>query len=83
MKQSSAKAFDTLIPFGGKLLARTNNIDVLEATHGPGLHPNRILLIEFPSLKAAKDWYNSAEYQGILPLRLSSAQENVVMFEGL
>jgi uncharacterized protein (DUF1330 family) len=82
MKAYSDKAFATLVPFGGKVIARTNNVEVLEATHGPGWRPNRILLIEFPSIEAARSWYNSPEYQEILPLRLSSAQENVVIFEG-
>ncbi len=83
MKEYSEKAFPTLVPFGGKVVARTNNIEVLEATHGPGWRPNRILLLEFPTLEAARAWYHSPEYQEILPIRLRSAQENVVMFEGL
>ncbi|MGE0700628.1 MAG: DUF1330 domain-containing protein [Hyphomicrobiaceae bacterium] len=83
IKLYSEKAFGTLVAFGGKLLARTNNVEVIEATNGPGWRPNRILLIEFPSIDATRNWYNSPEYQEILPLRLSSAQENVVMFEGV
>jgi uncharacterized protein (DUF1330 family) len=83
MKEYSEKAFPTLLPFGGKVVVRTNNIEVLEATHGPGWRPDRILLLEFPTLEAARAWYHSPEYQEILPIRLRSAQENVVMFEGL
>lgn len=40
-------AFDTIIAHGGKLIVRTNNIDVREATHGPCWNPSRILIIEF------------------------------------
>jgi uncharacterized protein (DUF1330 family) len=83
MKPYIEKAFDTLIPFGGKVLARTNNIDVREDTHGPGWKPNRILIVEFPSLEAAKGWYESPEYQEILPIRLKHGKDNMVIVEGL
>jgi uncharacterized protein (DUF1330 family) len=77
------KAFDTITAHGGKLLARTNNIDVRESTHGVGWKPSRILIIEFPSMEDAKAWYESPEYQEILPIRLNFGKDNMVIVEGL
>ena len=77
------RAFDTLIPHGGKVIARSSNIEVRESTHGPGWHPNRILIIEFPSMDAARSWYESPEYQEILPIRLKASKDNMVIVEGV
>jgi uncharacterized protein (DUF1330 family) len=83
MKPYIDKAFVTLIPFGGKVLARTNNIDIREGTHGLGWKPRRILIIEFPTVEAAKAWYESPEYQEILPIRLKFGKDNMVIVEGI
>ena len=45
--------------------------------------PNRLVLIEFESMEKLKTWYNSPEYQAVLPLRLRSARENFVCLNGL
>jgi uncharacterized protein (DUF1330 family) len=77
------KAFDTITSHGGKLIARTNNIEIREETHGAGWHPSRILIIEFASMDKAKAWYDSPEYQDILPIRLKFGKDNMVIVEGL
>jgi uncharacterized protein (DUF1330 family) len=53
----------TVAPYGGTFLAM-GPIDVLE-----GAWPGAVVLMEFPDRKSATDWYNSAEYQAIYPLR--------------
>jgi uncharacterized protein (DUF1330 family) len=83
MKPYLDKAFDTVTSYGGKIVARTNNVDVRETTHGPGWNPSRILIIEFASMDAAKAWYESPEYQEILPIRLQHGKDNMVIVEGL
>jgi len=55
----------TLLPFGGHFIVRGGAYETLEGDWSP----RRIVLIEFPSLEAAKAWYFSPEYQRILPLR--------------
>jgi len=82
MKPYLEKAFDTLILYGGKVIARTSNIDVREGSHGLGWEPTRILIIEFPSMEAARSWYESPEYQEILPIRLKASKDNMVIVEG-
>ena len=79
LKPYIEKAFDTLIPYGGRLVARTSNIEVREGDW----RPNRLLIIEFPDVKSARDWYESPEYQEILPIRLSATEDQMIIVEGL
>lgn len=83
MKPYLDKAWDTVAAHGGKVLARTSTIDVRESTHGPGWKPIRVLIIEFPSMAAAQAWYESPEYQEILPIRLQNAKDNMVIVDGV
>ena len=83
MKPYLEKAFDTLIPYEAKVIARTSNVDVWESSHGLGWKPTRILIIEFPSMEAAQSWYESREYQQILPIRLKASKDNMVVVEGI
>jgi len=39
--------------------------DVLEGTHDK----DRTVIFQFPSTQAAKNWYQSDEYQSVKPLR--------------
>ena len=83
MKPYLDKAFDTLDQYGGRVLVRTSDIDIREATNGPGWKPTRILLIEFASVEAARTWYESPEYQEILPIRLKHGKDNMVIVAGI
>lgn len=67
----------TVLPFGGKWLAQ-GPAEVVE-----GAWPGAVVLMEFPSREAAKNWYNSAAYQEILPLRLKNAISDIVMIDQL
>jgi uncharacterized protein (DUF1330 family) len=62
MKPYLEKAFDTLRAHGGRVIVSTSNIDVRESRHGLGWKPTRLFIAEFPSMKAARSWYESPEY---------------------
>jgi uncharacterized protein (DUF1330 family) len=84
MRAYGEKAFDTLIPFGGKTIVRTNDIDIREVRPDKGWTPTRLLIIEFPTLDAARAWYKSPEYQALLPLRLNArGPDNMVIVNGV
>ena len=51
--------------FGGRYLARGGELEVLEG----GTWPPRLAIVEFRSRDAARLFYDSPEYQRILPLR--------------
>jgi uncharacterized protein (DUF1330 family) len=64
--------------FGGRYLARGGELEVLE-----GDWPPRLAIVEFQSRDAARLFYDSPEYQEILPLRQASAHTAVVIVEGV
>ncbi len=63
----------TLRPFAGKFLVHGGKWNVREGTW-----PGQVVLIEFPSLAAARSWYESAPYQEILPLRTRHIEADVI-----
>ena len=84
MKPYREKAFDTLLPYGGKAIVRTDDIDRREVRRDKPWTPTRLLVIEFPTLSAARDWYASPEYQVLLPLRLDArGPDNMVIVDGI
>ena len=64
--------------FGGKIVA-ASEADVWE-----GSPPfTRTVIAEFPDSQAARDWYESAEYQAVLPLRLEATTGTAFLVEGI
>ncbi len=64
--------------FGANFLARGGTSDAIE---GPGRARN--VIIEFPSLDAARDCYNSPEYQAAKAIRQKFADGEIVLVEGV
>jgi uncharacterized protein (DUF1330 family) len=48
-----------------------------------GAWPGAVVLMEFPDRTAATAWYNSPEYQAILPLRTRNAISDLIFIDGL
>jgi uncharacterized protein (DUF1330 family) len=42
-----------------------------------------MVILQFDSVEAAKAWYNSTEYQEILPYRLDNTDDRFLIVEGL
>jgi uncharacterized protein (DUF1330 family) len=63
--------------YGANFLARGGTAVPLE---GKGRARN--VIIEFPSLQAAKDCYNSPEYQAAKAIRITVADGEVILVEG-
>ncbi|BAV04917.1 Uncharacterized conserved protein, DUF1330 family [Filimonas lacunae] len=68
----------TLIGYNIKILTEARGHSVLE---GPSILGGMIL--EFPSLEAAQEWYNSAEYQAAALHRFKGANTTVLLMEGI
>ncbi len=64
--------------YGGKVLFRPGEIATFE---GP-VENRRIVIIEFPSLIKAKQWYESLEYQEAKKLREGAAEGEIIAVEG-
>lgn len=69
----------TVEQYGGRYLARGGRLEVVEGDW----QPNRLVIIEFPSLEQAKRWYESEEYGPVRALRLAHAESQLVFVEGL
>jgi uncharacterized protein (DUF1330 family) len=65
--------------YGGKFLSRGGELVTLE---GPE-ETQRIVLIEFPSLDRAQEFYHSPDYQAARKLRLEAATGQLIAIEGV
>ena len=61
---------------GGKIVCR----GPAEILHGESAHQIMVVL-EFPDKQSAIDWYNSADYQAIIPTR-DAAMDSVFILGG-
>ncbi|MFB9521988.1 DUF1330 domain-containing protein [Streptomyces cremeus] len=68
----------TLDPFGGRFLVHFAEHEVLEGSwHGAPV------LIAFPDLPSARDWYASPAYQEIVPLRTKHLPGDIILVDGV
>ena len=74
----AAKVPPTVAAFDDKILAASDTAEVREGTQP---YP-RTVILEFPDMEAARAWYESGDYQSVLPLRLKSTTGTVFMIEG-
>jgi len=64
--------------YGGQYLARGGKITPVAGDW----RPERIILIEFPSMDQVTRWWNSPEYKAIAGLRESATTARVIIVEG-
>jgi uncharacterized protein (DUF1330 family) len=68
----------TIEQYGGRYRTRGGSIELIEG----GPEPKRIVILEFADIAAVKRWYNSPEYQKILPIRLANSTGRAFIVEG-
>jgi len=68
----------TVAKYGGKYLVRGGAVERKEG----GWEPERLVVLEFPSLEQARKWYASPEYAPARALRLKAARSKVLLVEG-
>lgn len=66
-----------LAAHGGRFIVRAGAQTVVEGTERP-----RTVVIEFPSLQAATDCYNSPKYQSAKALRTKASDADFSLIEG-
>ncbi len=79
LNQYVAKVIPSIQAGGGRILGFDESPEIVE---GEVEHP-RTVILEFPSRDAFRAWYDSAEYQAILPLRLESTPGTLIVVDGL
>ena len=73
------KAIPTISAHGGRIVAFDETPEVVE---GAVDYP-RTVIVEFPTREAFRAWYDSPEYQAILPVRLDAAPGTLIVANGL
>ncbi|MHB8648097.1 MAG: DUF1330 domain-containing protein [Thermomicrobiales bacterium] len=68
----------TMEPYGAKYLARSPG-ERVEGTW----QPMAVVIIEFPSMDALKQWYDCEAYRELKQLRQRSADEDLVFVDGI
>ncbi|MGW2562508.1 DUF1330 domain-containing protein [Streptomyces sp. NPDC001514] len=69
----------TLDPYGGRFLVHgAPQRDVRE-----GEWPAALVIIGFPSMDAARGWYDSEAYQELAPLRTRHLRGDVILIDGV
>ena len=64
--------------YGGEYIVRAGKYDIME-----GKWPyKRNVVIRFPTLEKAKEFYNSKEYEPIKKIRIDNAKNNLIIIEG-
>ena len=68
----------TVAAHGGRFIVRGGAAERMEGEGAAG----RNVVIEFPSLAAARAWYASPEYQEALQIRLTASTGSLIIVEG-
>jgi uncharacterized protein (DUF1330 family) len=69
----------SIYAYGGKYLARGGATVTLTGTW----RPTRVVILEFPTMERARDWWDSPEYAAAKSLREASADADIILTDGL
>jgi len=69
----------TLGPYGGRFLVRGGKVEVLEGSWTP----KRFVIVEFPSMDKAREWWQSEAYARPKALRQAISHTEMVLVEGI
>ena len=72
------QAIPTITQAGGRVIVADDVPELIEGSW----HGKRTVVLEFDSVEAARNWYRSPEYQGIVGLRHAAADSNAVIVAG-
>lgn len=70
---------EAIAKHGGRYLARGGQTAMLEGEW----RPNRVVILEFPSLDAARKFYTSVEYTAARRARAGAAKMDIIAVEGI
>ena len=69
----------TVAAHGGRYVVRGGSVEVIEGSWST----DRLVVVEFDDIDAARAWLNSAEYTDLKKIRERSANANVIVVEGV
>ena len=65
--------------YGGRFIVRGGKSEILEGNW----QPERLVILEFPSVERVKEWWNSAEYSKAKSIRQRVAYTDMLVIEGV
>ena len=68
----------SIMAYGGKFVIRGAKTESLEGDW----NPERIVVLEFPTIERAREWYNSKEYAPAKKIRHENATSKMILVEG-
>lgn len=68
----------SIAAYGGKFIVRGGPTETLEGQWDPG----RIVVLEFPTVERAKQWWASEEYAPAKAIRQVNAETKMILVEG-
>lgn len=64
--------------YGGRFLVRGGLHETLEGDW----QPRRVVVLEFPSVEQARQWWTSPEYEEAKAIRREAAESRIILVEG-
>jgi uncharacterized protein (DUF1330 family) len=78
-EQYRAMAPATVAHYGGRYIVRGGEAALVEG--GPA--PKTIVIVEFPTMARAREWYASPEYAECLKVRADALERRLLFVEGV
>jgi uncharacterized protein (DUF1330 family) len=69
----------TITAYDGRFVARGGRTEVLEGAWTP----RRVVILEFPSVERAKEWWHSPEYSEAKAIRQATSEGTLIVIEGV
>jgi len=66
--------------YGGRYIVRGGTIELIEGERDP---KRRLVIVEFPSMQRAHEWYRSPEYAEALRVRAGALERTLTFVEGV
>lgn len=79
MADYRTKTPGAIAQFGGRFIVRGGATETLEG----GWAPPRVVVIEFPSMEKAREFYRSDTYAPLLKQRLAAGASKAILVEGI
>jgi len=74
-----ALAPGTIAQYGGRYLVRGGKIQTIEGDW----KPKPLVIVEFPTMQRALEWYHSPEYAEALKVREKALSRNLIFVDGV
>jgi uncharacterized protein (DUF1330 family) len=69
----------SIAQYGGRYIVRAGTTELVEG--GPA--PKTIVIVEFPTMARAQEWYRSPEYAEALQVRRAALERRLIFVDGV